>query len=157
MARGSWLVKIHHYTRIGYDGISQRAALRDAQRASHLPSRQAVDEGIADGGGDGAAPFPSFGNDVGNAGFHDDFFGIDDVDETDRDADDQGRPHLPGIDEFPQAQEGCRGIADGDDDRPFEGCGFIHGSLGPRRPLRFGSGSYVFIGHEAYFAAAQFF
>ena len=88
VARGSWLVKIHHYTRIGYDGISQRAALRDAQRASHLPSRQAVDEGIADGGGDGAAPFSAFGDDVGNAGFHDDFFGIDDVDETDRDADD---------------------------------------------------------------------
>lgn len=55
-----------------------------------LPSRQAIDEGVADGGGDGAAPFSSFGDDIWDAGFHNGFFGIDDVDETDGDADDQG-------------------------------------------------------------------
>ena len=121
-----------------------------------LPSRQAIDEGVADGGGDGAAPFSSFGDDIRDAGFHNGFFGIDDVDETDGDADDQGRFHLASVDEFPQAQEGCRRIADGDDDRPFQGCGFIHGSLGPRRPLGFGRRRDICIGHEADFAAAQF-
>ena len=53
--------------------------------------------------------------------------GSDDVDETGIDVD--IRPAYFSVSMSSQAQEGCRGIADGDDDRPFEGCGFIHGSF----------------------------
>ena len=63
---------------------------------------------------------------------------------------------MPCFDEFFQAQEGCRRIADGNDERPRKAGCLIHRGLGPRRSLFAGGSGYIVIGHEADLMAAQF-
>ena len=121
-----------------------------------LSASQFINEGVADSSGNGAAPFSSFSDDIRDAGFHDDVFGVFDIDEADGNADDEGRRDASFIDEFFQAQKGCRRIADGDDERSRKTGGLIHRGLSPRRPLFPGRSGYVGISHEADLLAAQF-
>ena len=120
-------------------------------------SRQSVNEGITDGCGNGAAAFSACSDDIRDVTFHNGFFRGNDVDEAYRDTDNQIRVNFVGFDEFCQAQEGCRGVANSDDEWSFYVTGFVH--------TRCGAGTAVFlsysgdfrVGHVANLLSAQFF